>query len=1022
MSRHLGPRASCTARGCPHACAAFVAENTDGSPKYSDFESPELLCFICEHTWLSHKPGPVISSQHQLFVRGGTLDGPCAGFFSLDLVWTMRAICICGFPWAVHCVAATETPLSAPHVSRTPTSVAPVPHRPAVAFANLARPAPAVVPPPRATTIAIVQQERRASIQRNLHPNEPSSSTTTPPGRKRQRMSGPPRSYADPVPTLSLLDDFASPAVAAPTTVKIMVGILPKVLDTSEDNDTLDLSSRYQWKSGGEIEKVQKRLQLANLVFEVDVSTTGPIFEEIDVAWANHCLLNRIDYATSSAAVTDTPNTKAWVLTGPKGRGATRTWVDDPKLLTRFTFTLPAIRALPFNYTPNNLGEGIFLFVAPRFRNLHGPISSLFNPSDRLPDQILAHRCFGRRVLHPILTSLADDPDPVCGPSCTNLVVPTPRRRLSDDSIFTDSSDDDVQFPDPDSLSSQIVHASPSDALLDTVGSSSTSTIITRSMRRQQWQEAATATALPISTTALFIPGPLLVSAMKLATTSIKSRSFLGASAPMDLTLNNMPGAGSYSFASWQDYILLPREAEMDEHVTITAHSIDEGARALIVLSLWLFAGRPVGLKMKEVLQEQFVSPRPTVDGISNNDFSLFALRVTIGPGIGRSPRNEVVAEAVKIMMSDGTYWSERAGYQTLRLHPSRTPIPARSCVLKATGFLFLLHFIFIGAPLPASPFLFSTIFDGRKTAAKFDPTFLSRLISADSLSIVKKIQSVSLDQPFYASQSEECVEYQYLLNIPGVDPTLISLPRSREEHDGICSSVISFMTLGTVDIEHHPDFGAVADGFNVLVDPFNGQDRPHHILEWFETPCRELILAAYDRHIKTPADILSHLEFTETNPEHNSWGDNAETVALITTFITHYLTEPGHPADPDQVIHALMGDEGNSADPLLRANLFLSVLTGSILLPVRPTWKMQCLISHDWSEDYPMTSEDGSQDYGPDVVVSFRACFKTFSITNNARLRSLLLLEEPVAGRDTSFGRWIHGQLLSSRHSFTSS
>ncbi|KAJ7491633.1 hypothetical protein B0H11DRAFT_2399060 [Mycena galericulata] len=746
--------------------------------------------------------------------------------------------CICEVPWAVHRIAAAETSLSAPHVSRTATSAAPVPHRPAIAFANLPRPTPAVVPPPRATTIAIVQQERRASIQRNLHPNEPSSSTTTPPGRKRQRMSGPPRSYADPVPTLSLLDDFASPAVAAPITVKIMVGILPKVLDTSEDNDTLDLSSRYQWKSGGEIEKVQKRLQLANLVFEVDVSTTGPIFEEIDVAWANHCLLNRIDYVASSAAVTDTPNTKAWVLTGPKGRGPTRTWVDDPKLLTRFTFTLQAIRALPFNYTPNNLGEGIFLFlgtvfillpksvilmlatttIAPRFRNLHGPISSLFNPSDRLPDQILAHRCFGRRVLHPILTSLADDPDPVCGPSCTNSVGPTPRRRLSDASIFTDSSDDDVQFPDPDSLSSQIVHASTSDVLLDTVGSGSTSTIITRSMRRQQWQEAATATALPISTTALFIPGPLLVSAMKLAATSIKSRSFLGASAPMDLTLNNMPGAGSYSFASWQDYIILPREAEIDEHVTITAHSIDEGARALIVLSLWLFAGRPVGLKMKEVLQEQFTSPRPTVDGISNNLFLRSGLQcnkdspaLTSGPGIGRSPRNEVVAEAVKILMADGHYWSERAGYQTLRLHPSHTPIPARSCVLKATGFLFLLHFIFIGAPIPASPFLFSTLFDGRKTAAKFDHTFLSRLISADSLSIVKKIQSVSLDQPFYASQSEECVEYQYLLNIPGVDPTLISLPRSREEHDGICSSVISFMTLGTVDIEHHPDFGAVA-------------------------------------------------------------------------------------------------------------------------------------------------------------------------------------------------------------------
>lgn len=224
------------------------------------------------------------------------------------------------------------------------------------------------------------------------------------------------------------------------------------------------------------------------------------------------------------------------------------------------------------------------------------------------------------------------------------------------------------------------------------------------------------------------------------------------------------------------------------------------------------------------------------------------------GPGIGRSPRNEVVAEAVKIIMADGHYWTERAGYQTLRLHPSRSAIPLRSCVLKATGFLFLLHFLFIGAPFPVSPFLFSTLFDGRKTASKFDLSFLSRLISADSLSFIKKIQSTPLDKPLYASQSEDCAEYQYLLNIPDVDvrlflahclakaheisliiciqPTMISVKRSREEHDGICSLIVSFLTLGTVDIEHQPDFEALGDGFNVPVDPFNGQDRVHNILE----------------------------------------------------------------------------------------------------------------------------------------------------------------------------------------------
>jgi hypothetical protein len=129
----------------------------------------------------------------------------------------------------------------------------------------------------------------------------------------------------------------------------------------------------------------------------------------------------------------------------------------------------------------------------------------------------------------------------------------------------------------------------------------------------------------------------------------------------------------------------------------------------------------------------------------------------------------------VKIMLADGHYWTEREGYQTLRLHPSRTPIPVRCCVLKATGLLFLLHFLFIGAPIPVSPFLFSTLFDGRKTASKFDLDVLARFISPDSLSLIKRLERVPLDKPLYASQSEDCVEYQYLLNIPDVDVSQFS-------------------------------------------------------------------------------------------------------------------------------------------------------------------------------------------------------------------------------------------------------
>lgn len=105
-------------------------------------------------------------------------------------------------------------------------------------------------------------------------------------------------------------------------------------------------------------------------------------------------------------------------------------------------------------------------------------------------------------------------------------------------------------------------------------------------------------------------------------------RSFSGPDGPLDLTLQS-PGSGANSFAAWQDHMLIPHET--GDYVSINARSVDEGALALITLSFWLFAGRPTGgLKLKEVLQEQFASPRPTVMGFTSSMGALFGLRVSM--------------------------------------------------------------------------------------------------------------------------------------------------------------------------------------------------------------------------------------------------------------------------------------------------------------------------------------------------------------------------------------------------------
>ncbi|KAK6997310.1 hypothetical protein R3P38DRAFT_3328629 [Favolaschia claudopus] len=767
-------------------------------------------------------------------------------------------------------VASTSRPAA-------PISATSGPHRPVTAFTNLPRPSTASVQhtrPSSSTSIAAsVHAERRASIQRNLHPNDSNGSSTSL-SSPRKRKSGPPRPYSN-HPAAPLADFSSTPSG--------LLGTTSLTLENSNHIDPLDLSLRYSWKNNAELEAVQNALLRANLVFTVEVRQIGPIFQAIDDAFEEHCRINNIDFAPfSPVPAVKTPNTTAWVLLGPKGRSSGRTWVEDPKSLTRFTFTAQAITTSPFTHTPNHLAEG--------------------------PCILIGCAIFRLRSIHCSSHGIA----------CLNMFL--------------------------------FIRASPG-------GSFNRCSPHSAGIR------------------SLYVSHP----------------------------------------------VLHPPALQTETRLWHLAHPA----------VLWLCGGRPTGLKFKEILNEQFSLnfPRPSVDGPIRNEIAFFGLQILIrtadptSPAVGKGPRNETVALAVDMLLADGLYWTERENHLTLRLHPSHTAIPLRSCMLRATGFLFLLHFIFIGPPIPVSPFLFSTIFGGRCAATKFDIEFLLRFMSPASVKTVKSFHGVPLDQPLFSLDGGGDIKFHFLVNLPEVDTTMIGSRRSQIEQDGIISTIISYLTLGTIDITNRPEFRILEDGFNMCVEAFDGQDRPHHILEWFATPCRQLIFSGFDRQIKSVADLLSHVDFNEANGQNDPWGDNAETVELLKRFIAHYLSEPGHPTCDDGIFDALLDEElrANVNDPFLRAKLFLSLLTGSALVPIDPDWKLKCVITHDWDEKYPRTTPDGSEDYGADVELFFRACFSTFTITNNARLRLLLLCEIPEAGRDTEFGRFFHGALLGSRREFNS-
>ncbi|KAK7059578.1 hypothetical protein R3P38DRAFT_2496194, partial [Favolaschia claudopus] len=780
--------------------------------------------------------------------------------------------------------------------------------RPVLAYAGIARP-----------TAATVQRERQASILRNQSQASGSASFSSvsasnpSPKRKKPRLSGPPRSFSNAV---SSLNEFSEVPSAAPTTVHITVGILPKVvrgslllgliLSGSENNDPHDASPPYVWKHNRDIESAQFRLKSANLVFDVDVSAAGPIFEEINSGFLAHCQRNNIIFVSpstlvSNSALGSTPNTMPWVLTGPKGRvGNARTWVEDPKGLTAFTFTVAALRAAPFSNTPNHLSSGIFIFIGAR--------CLVFLLTLRL---IAASRAAFFTAFCPQQTlTLNLDATPVL---VLVRVLPQSLSRMLRCSLH------------PTKRPSNLLHMQT-------------------------------------------IDGP------------------------------------------------------NGDSVLLAAPSVDCAARVLIAFCIWLHCvGDPPQVKFKEVLEEQFPAPRPTLEGILYH-VALFSLRVLIGPGIGDGPRAEVVAHAVKILLDDPAFWTECGDFKTLCLHPSVSPFPRRSAIFKATGLLLLLHYVHIGAPTSVSPFLLYTVFSGRKTASRFDLEFLARFVSPPILRYIRNLHFKALDQPLYASQLLDCEEYQYLINIPGFAPSTISPSRTQDEQDGICAAVISFSTVGYIDIEHHPDFHSVSDGFNVSI-ACSAYDKPHHVLEWFDTPCRNMLLVSYDLRVKSPATILSHLTFTQVNAAADPYGENVEVVKLIQVLITHYLTELGHPELPNRVVDAILGPNRDDGDlSTVRARLFLKVTTGLVNIPVDPNWNIDVCLLHSFIPPLTFVQVSIEHDWNETNAVpkaSFQACFRRVTITNNHCFRELLV-EKPEAGSDTIFGRWFHGQALSSREAYT--
>jgi hypothetical protein len=118
--------------------------------------------------------------------------------------------------------------------------------------------------------------------------------------------------------------------------------------------------------------------------------------------------------------------------------------------------------------------------------------------------------------------------------------------------------------------------------------------------------------------------------------------------------------------------------------------------------------------------------------------------------GNGHGPEQDVIALALDIMFNHESCFIDRCGYQTLRLHASRDPIPRRILFLRAAGTLVILHLILFGVGgRPVSPFLHLYLLGGRD-AFQLDMTFLSTTLSGEPLRAIQDWLLLSPSDPLW--------------------------------------------------------------------------------------------------------------------------------------------------------------------------------------------------------------------------------------------------------------------------------